>query len=134
MKVYSYVVAHDTGFAPNPFFGYCTLACCKPQIRKTAKVGDWVVGLTPKADGNRIVCFMRVDEGITFDEYWSDLRFRQKRPRYNVEVVQKCGDNIYEPRGRGKYRQLRFTHSKGACEDRRRKEDDKSPVAVENKG
>ena len=24
----------DSGFAPNPFHGACTLACCKPKIRK----------------------------------------------------------------------------------------------------
>ena len=45
MRLFSYVVAHDTGFSPNPFFGYCTLACCKPVIRRSAQAGDWVVGL-----------------------------------------------------------------------------------------
>ena len=45
MKLYSYILTHDTGFSPNPFFGYCTLACCKPDIRRVAKVGDWIVGL-----------------------------------------------------------------------------------------
>jgi hypothetical protein len=43
MKLYSYVVTHDTGFSPNPFWGCCTLADCKPAIRRTAKIGDWVV-------------------------------------------------------------------------------------------
>ena len=32
--LFSYVVATDSGFAPNPFFGLCTLACCKPAIRR----------------------------------------------------------------------------------------------------
>ncbi len=77
MKLYSYIVKHDSGFAPNPFFGYCTLACCKPDIRRTAQVGDWVVGLTPKPDGNRIVYFMRVDGIIGFAAYWRDERKRQ---------------------------------------------------------
>ena len=36
MTVYSYIVAYDSGFAPNPFHGTCTLACCKPTIRRTA--------------------------------------------------------------------------------------------------
>lgn len=40
MKLFSYIVTHDAGFAPNPFWGYCTLACCKPAIRRTANVGD----------------------------------------------------------------------------------------------
>ena len=36
MKVFSYVVMSDSGFAPNPFHGTCTLACCKAQIRRSA--------------------------------------------------------------------------------------------------
>ena len=32
----------DYGFAPNPYFGYCTLATCKPVIRRCAGVGDWI--------------------------------------------------------------------------------------------
>ena len=43
MELYSYVIKHDSGFAANPFWGYCTLADCKPAIRRTAKVGDWIV-------------------------------------------------------------------------------------------
>lgn len=117
MKLYSYIVKHDTGFAPNPFHGYCTLACCKPVIRRTAEEGDWVVGLTPKEDSNRIVYLMRVDEEpISYAEYWQDKRFKAKRPRYNDGVISKCGDNIYEPQGSG-YRQLQSAHSNGELEN-----------------
>ena len=42
--MFSYVVARDFGFAPNPFFGVCTLATCKPKIRAAAEVGDWIIG------------------------------------------------------------------------------------------
>ena len=41
--LYLYVVDRDFGFAPNPFHGVCTLATCKPKIRKFAKVGDWII-------------------------------------------------------------------------------------------
>src|SRR5262245_31415483 len=44
VRLYSYVVARDYGFAPNPFYGFCTLATCKPDIRRTADIGDWIVG------------------------------------------------------------------------------------------
>ena len=37
-------MTRDYGFAPNPFFGFCTLANCKPKIRKSANVGDWIIG------------------------------------------------------------------------------------------
>jgi hypothetical protein len=110
--LYSYVVKHDTGFAPNPFFGYCTLACCKPEIRRTARVGDWVIGLTPRAERNHVAYFMQVNEILpSFDLYWRDRRFAKKKPRHNATVVLKCGDNIYEPIGSKEYRQLRSTHS-----------------------
>jgi hypothetical protein len=116
MRLYSYIVKHDTGFSPNPFHGYCTLACCKPAIRRTAKKGDWVVGLTPKDAGNRIVYLMCVDDHPkTFDEYWRDKRFIAKRPRYDDGVRGKCGDNVYEPLG-SEFRQLQSAHSNGALE------------------
>src|SRR5712692_10528871 len=55
VKLYSYVVARDYGFAPNPFFGFCTLATCKPEIRKAAAIDDWVIGTGSKRQnrGNR---------------------------------------------------------------------------------
>jgi hypothetical protein len=131
MNLYSYVVTHDTGFAPNPFFGYCTLACCKPKIRSKAEKGDWIVGLTPKAAGNRIVYFMRVDEVVeSFAEYWGDRRFRAKRPSYKKEIRKRCGDNIYQPVGTGSYRQLRSTHSNGEVEHKGNKTHDLSGKRV----
>lgn len=118
MKLYSYIVTHDTGFAPNPFWSCCTLANCKPRIRRTASVGDWIVGLSSKADGNRVVYAMRVDEIIDFATYFRDERFAAKRPDFTKSaVVCKCGDNIYEPLSNGTFRQLRSTHSNGVLED-----------------
>lgn len=46
-------VARDYGFAPNPFFGVCTLATCKPRIRSVAQIGDWVVGATLASSQDR---------------------------------------------------------------------------------
>lgn len=48
-NVFIYVVDRDFGFAPNPFHGYCTLATCKPGIRKSAAMGDWVVGMAAQS-------------------------------------------------------------------------------------
>ena len=31
VKLYSYIVVHDAGLAPNPFYGWCTLAVCTPN-------------------------------------------------------------------------------------------------------
>ena len=97
MRLHSYVVARDYGFAPNPFYGYCTLATCKPIIRRMAQVGDWVVGTGSKAHHRRgfVVFAMRVTETVTYDQYWADPRFRSKRPQLAGSKKQAFGDNIY---------------------------------------
>lgn len=97
LRLHSYVVARDYGFAPNPFFGFCTLATCKPRIRKIAAIGDWVVGTGSKTRGRDgyVVYGMRVTEALTFDEYWNDARFRNKRPYMRGSKKQAFGDNIY---------------------------------------
>lgn len=87
----------DFGFAPNPFYGYCTLACCKPKIRSAATVGDWVVGTGSTRAGieNRLVYVMQVGEILAFDSYWKDPRFVPKRPDFNGPLKRAYGDNIY---------------------------------------
>lgn len=97
MRLYSYVVARDFGFAPNPFEGFCTLATCKPQIRKMATVDDLVIG-TGSAERKRagyLVYIMRVTEVSTFDSYWHDIRFVGKKPNMRGSKKQAFGDNIY---------------------------------------
>lgn len=101
--IYSYVVARDYGFAPNPFHGVCTLATCKPRIRKAAAIGDWVVG-TGSAGRKRagfLVFAMKVEEALTFDDYWKDERFRLKRPNLRGSKKMAFGDNIYHRKGEG---------------------------------
>lgn len=96
-KLYSYIVARDYGFAPNPFYGFCTLATCKPDIRQAAHVGDWVVGTGPKTKGRarHIVYAMRVTETMSFNDYWHDSRFLGKRPDLRSSYKKAFGDNIY---------------------------------------
>ena len=97
MRLFSYVVARDYGFAPNPFNSYCTLATCKPKIREAANIGDWVLGTGSKTRGraDHVVFAMRVTETLTFNEYWADPRFRTKRPNLRGSKKQAFGDNIY---------------------------------------
>ena len=106
MKLYSYILTYDTGFAPNPFHGYCTLATCKPTIRRTAQAGDWIIGTGSKNmntcskekkidKSGDLVYAMRVTDVLTFDEYWNDPRFKDKRPIEGAGEKWECGDNIY---------------------------------------
>ena len=97
MKLYSYVIPRDYGIAPNPYFNYCTLATCKPVIRRCAQLGDWVAafGAAGSPVHEKLVVLMRVEETLSFDEYWEDERFRCKRPVFNKAVTHMYGDNIY---------------------------------------
>jgi hypothetical protein len=122
LMLYSYIVRHDSGFAP--FFGYCTLACCKPGIRKYAKKGDWIVGLTPRhrGIGNRIVFFMEVEESLSFDDYWRDPRFQQKRPKLNAGLTPSNSSRRSRHHGMGckgsgfvRSREIAFIKTATAC-------------------
>lgn len=114
MTVYSYVVDHDLGFAPNPFHGVCTLACCKPQIRRKAQVGDYILGTGAakrKLQG-KLIYWMCVDEVLTFDQYWMDPRFRRKRPIMAGSTYLRYGDNVYHRDGHERFRQEDSFHSR----------------------
>lgn len=95
MNYYSYIVARDYGFAPNPFGEHCTLATCKPRIRKGAQVDDWIFGLSSKSFRHRLVFAMKVSQKITFNEYWKSPEFQYKKPILNGSLKQMYGDNIY---------------------------------------
>jgi hypothetical protein len=114
VKLHSYVVARDFGFAPNPFFGVCTLATCKPKIRSSAVIGDWVMGTGSKQRKREknVVFAMRVTDAMTFEEYWADLRFQRKKPNLRGSKKQAFGDNIYsrDP-GTGLWHQADSHHS-----------------------
>lgn len=97
MNIYRYVIDHDMGFSPNPFHGVCTLANCKPVIRRVANVGDFVLGFgsATSSISGRLIYWMRVEEILTFDEYWLDPRFNKKKPVLNGSFIKYFGDNIY---------------------------------------
>jgi hypothetical protein len=78
-RIFRYVVRYDAGSAPRPFGGYCTLAVCKPAIRRVAKKGDWVIGFRSRSPGE-VVYVMQVAEVIPLGQYWRDRRFRDRRP------------------------------------------------------
>lgn len=114
MNIYSYKITRDYGFAPNPFFGICTLATCKPGIRSCAQVGDWILAFGGKRTmvPDKLVCLMRVDETMTFDEYWNNKRFRCKKPAFDRSLKYCYGDNIYHHAGDGNWVQENSHHSK----------------------
>ena len=97
MTIRVYKLKRDYGFAPNPFHGVCTLACCKPSIRKHAAIGDWVIGVGSVHNGllGKIMYAMVVEEKITFDDYWSNEKYQAKKVVPNGTRKRMYGDNIY---------------------------------------
>lgn len=112
-RTYMYVVDRDFGFAPNPFHGCCTLATCKPQIRENAQVNDWIIGMggqSLEATGKCIFA-MHVTEKLTFNEYWNNPEFFDKRPVRNGSRKMMVGDNIYYKKPDGAWFQADSHHS-----------------------
>jgi len=105
-SLFSYTMTSDSGFAPNPNNGYLTLACCKPVIRKVAKVGDWLLGLHSKNSKSKGICYLaRVSETLSLDEYYRDKRFINKHVIFDAD-----GDAIYQLKGVDKYEQTVNRH------------------------
>jgi hypothetical protein len=102
--IYSYCLRYDGGAAPNPFWGTCTLAICKPKIRKAAEVGDWIVGFgskhSPIGDlSERMVYMMQVTQKMTmpgYDEY-TRTSLTEKIPILSSSDPRiRKGDSIYD--------------------------------------
>ena len=120
MRLCSYVITNDTGLAPNPFWGYCTLAVCTPNhMGIRAQEGDWFMGTTSASRGNRLLYAMRVSEVLGFDEYYRDPRFQQKKPDVNGSWGRRCGDNMYYKDDNGGWSQCRTLHHGSAAHIRK---------------
>jgi len=81
----------DAGSAPNTQGGYCSLTICKPRIRLSAKVGDYVIGLRGRSGYigtigphavDSILYIMRITEKMTYPEYndWCSRKCKVKIP------------------------------------------------------
>jgi hypothetical protein len=120
MTLYTYCLRYDDGAAPNPYWGVCTLAICKPAIRRKASVGDWVVGLgstrSPCGDiSSKVVYAMHVTQVLTMEEYdtYCQKHLPKKIPDWrSVDFRKKMGDCIYHY-GKGRPLLRPSVHSKG---------------------
>lgn len=108
-KLYSYVLRFDDGAAPNPFWGTCTLTICKPDIRRKANVGDWVIGTGSKnsrlKDGNTydlsdcVVYAMKVTKKLLLADYdkYCKQHLQNKIPKwFSRDFRLRMGDCIYD--------------------------------------
>lgn len=104
IRLFSYKMVNDTGFAPNPFHGLMTLANCKPCMRKSKKIGDWIAGFTSKGlNGDvvyyeRLIYLMKITNKVDYFEYWNNPIYNSKIPKLESDIfADKAGDNIYKP-------------------------------------
>ena len=133
-KYYSYVIPRDFGFAPNPFGGYCTLATCKPDIRASAEIGDWIFGTSSIAGKKtpKLIYAMQVTNKTTFNEYYNSPDFQYKKPVMNGSLKKMYGDNIYHHNQTGVWLQDNSHHSleNGEINPHNLKKDTSTTVSV----
>lgn len=112
-----YILPHDTGMAPCVDNGLVSLATCKPAIRRTAKVGDWVLGFRPRpVPRGLLIWAARVGQVVRIEDY--EPRFRGR------------SDAVYRSDGRDGFFRLRPCYHPGNEQFRR---DISAPVPVFDK-
>lgn len=103
-KIYYYKMTVDNGGAPSVHDGLLSLAICKPEIRRCAQVGDWVMGFGAngfqvagrRIVGNPLVFVARITGRELAGSYYTDPAYRTR------------ADCIYERRS------VRFQRRPGA--------------------
>ena len=78
-----------------------------------ANIDDWVIGTgssTQKRQGF-LVYMMRVTKALSYNEYWTYLRYRLKRPNLRSSLKYAFGDNIYFRGDDGQWKQADSHHS-----------------------
>jgi hypothetical protein len=105
MKLSAYIIRFDGGFAPNPFGHHCTLACCKPTIRRKAERNDIIVGTASARypHAGRLIYAMRIQKVLTYNEYWEDPSFAYRKPS-PATPINRRGDNIWHQDSSGEWR------------------------------
>ena len=124
-EVYAYKMKHDNGFAPNPYYGRLTLACCKKPMREIIgkqwhgnpeglrNAGIYLVGiagkelikennpkgfLDRKIRGSQIIYIAQVTDILTFQEYWDkgERWTEEKKPHGNLQERFKSGSSALD--------------------------------------
>ena len=91
--IFRYVLMHDSGMAPNPRGGLISLATCKPRIRESARVGDWVIGNYPAPHNQLVAWAGKINAILDVGDYPVDYPERD--------------DALYLPDAMGELRRIR---------------------------
>lgn len=118
-RILRYILQHDTGMAPCIDHGLVSLATCKPKIRASAKLGEWVVGFRPSpAPRGLVVWAGQVAESIEVAEYERLHSCKRRGGR---------ADAVYRELTNGGFERLRPQYHPGADEFR---QDTSAPVLL----
>jgi hypothetical protein len=131
-RLFTYCIPTDDGAAPNPYWGICTLTICKPKIRRSAKIGDWVVGTgstnSPIGDiSKKVVYMMKITDKKTLEEYDSFCKaeYPFKIPDWeNKDIRRRLGDCIYD------FSSLPATQRNGVHKEKNRDKDLRGKYAL----
>lgn len=99
-KLISYVLDHDTGFAPNPFFGKCILSHCKYSVEgkrenviELAEKGTWIVGTggSRLKKRGKLIYAMRVAAKVPIRDLFRRREFAIRRQAFGYKIG--CGEH-----------------------------------------
>lgn len=88
MRFYFYKMMVDSGSGPCVTDRLLTLAICKPKIRASGRIGDWVFGFGSKTTlGSRLIYIAEITDKLNNGEY------------YRMKAYQHREDCIYQWNG-----------------------------------
>ena len=118
-RIYRYILETDSGMAPCIDHGIVSLATCKPDIRKGARPGDWVLGFRPGSARRGLVVWAgRVARIFEVGEYERKYSCVNRRGR---------SDAIYRETSEERYERLLPCYHPGEKQFRK---DTRSPVLM----
>jgi len=95
-RYFLYKMTDDNGGAPCIQNNILTLAICKRVIRKTAKTGDWLIGVGGSRLENRFIYMAEVTDTVENGLYYSHPSFAGRPDRiyeFNSEDIAKIRKN-----------------------------------------
>ena len=116
-QLFRYILKDDNGMAPCVEGGIMTLATCKPKIRRSAKMGDWIAGFMPRRHKQGLLVYAgRVERKLDWGSFEAELRGRK--------------DAVYRPLPNGRIKRLREDYHP---DEKRMNKDLSAPVVVFDK-
>lgn len=118
-KYYFYKLTVDDGGAPCVENGLLSLAICKPYIRQTAAIGNYVFGFAAKClyEDNRLVYVARITDSLRDGEYYRRDEFSGRS-----DCIYRWDNGVYRVRQRAKFHgsQADLQHDLGTPPEYRR--------------